>query len=413
MAVDTFRIKLAIQDLVERMLDHVPDHVWSSSTTTFLDPAMAGGQFILAIERRLKAAGHSPENIAARVYGCENALIRVKYVQNWHKALSAHLYVRDTLNHDWGDMKFDVIVGNPPYQDTMADGARKSISSNLWSKFMDKSVNELLAPQGWCAMVVPASWAGPTKNLSNGRRIIKDIFAANNTTLLNLDPSLNTYFGQVGSTFSWFMTQKAPYSGVTHIQLSSTGHVDVDLTKVESLPRINHVLAYSINQKYFQKAATTDVVAGQYRVTDDQYQEQKTKQYKYPAYHTPADGGRTWFMKQKHPNHDKEKVMISLSGRYVPVADAGTQGYTDMCLAYIVKPGETLDSAHSVMNSKLFHFIMNANKWSGFNNKQVIRTFALPKLNKVYTDKQIFKWFALTIEESDFVTNWYNENISA
>ena len=314
---------------------------------------------------------------------------------------------------DWdqvGDMKFDIVVGNPPYQDNMPDGARKSMSTNLWTKFIDKSVTDLLAPNGWCAMVVPASWAGPTKNLSNNRRILKDIFAHNNTTLLNLDPGLNSHFQQVGSTFSWFVTQKAAYAGATQIQLSAAESVNVDLRQVESLPRINHKLAYEINRKYFSKCGA-DVIAGQYRESDDQYQAEKTKQYKYPAYHTPAEGGRTWYMKTKHPNHDSAKVIISLSGKYVPVADTGTQGYTDMCLAYIVKPGETLDSAHSVLNSKLFHFIMAANKWSGFNNKQVIRTFALPKLNKVYTDAQLFKWFGLSKEEALFVTSWYQTKV--
>ena len=404
------RVKLPIQSLVNQILDQLPSYVWHDPTIKFLDPAMAGGQFILEIERRLKAAGHSDENIASRVWGCEERLIRVKYVQNWHKALSQHLYVRDALTYDWGDMKFDVIVGNPPYQDTMPDGSRKSISSNLWTKFIDKSVNELAAQDGWVAMVVPASWAGPTKNLSGGRRILKDIFANNNTTVLNLDPNLNTYFGQVGSTFSWFVTQRAPYACTTKVVMNKADHIDMDLTKCESLPRINHVLAYSINQKYFNRA-TSDVIAGQYRVSDDQYQEQKTKQYKYPAYHTPAAGGRIWWMKTKHPHYNTPKVMISLSGKYQPMPDTGTTGYTDMCLAYLIKPGETVESAQSVLNSQLFHFIMTANKWSGFNNKQVIRTFALPKLNKVYTDQEIYSLFGLTKDEADFVTNWYNENI--
>jgi hypothetical protein len=135
MAIDTFRIKLPIQELVEQILDQLPDHVWRSATTTFLDPAMAGGQFILAIERRLKAAGHSDENIAQRVWGCEERLIRVKYVQNWHKALSAHLYVRDALNYDWGDMKFDVIVGNPPFSKVSEGKTAGKRSEELYIQF--------------------------------------------------------------------------------------------------------------------------------------------------------------------------------------------------------------------------------------------------------------------------------------
>lgn len=313
---------------------------------------------------------------------------------------------------DWEgltNVKFDVIVGNPPYQDNMENGDRKSLSTNLWSKFIDKCANELLKPDGHLSFVVPASWAGPTKNLSGNRRILKDILAVNNTTCICLDSDLNRYFGGVGSTFSWFHMQKGEYQGQTDVWFNKCDKVTVNLSEYESLPRVNHKLAYSINKKYFAKVKG-DVIAGQYRTCDDQYQEMKTRTYKYPAYHTPADGGRIWYMKEEHPNFKKRKIIISLSGKYKPYPDSGKIGYTDMCLAYILKKGEKLDSAMSVFDSKLFHFIMDSNKWSGFNNKQVIRTFALPPLDRVYSDQDLFDWFGLTSEEAEFLAS-YKESL--
>ncbi len=64
------RLKFAIAPLVKEILDNLPDSIWTSSSTTFLDPAMGGGQFLVEIERRLRVAGHSDENIANRVFGC-------------------------------------------------------------------------------------------------------------------------------------------------------------------------------------------------------------------------------------------------------------------------------------------------------------------------------------------------------
>lgn len=128
MAIDTFRIKLPIHELVKEILDRLPDSVWQDPQIRFLDPAFGGGQFLLEIRRRLLAAGHSQDNIADRIWGCESLLTRVKYVQNWFKSGLHNLYVQDPISYDWGDMKFDVIVGNPPYQ------------KGLWRKFVSKSL---------------------------------------------------------------------------------------------------------------------------------------------------------------------------------------------------------------------------------------------------------------------------------
>lgn len=65
------RLKFPIEPLVVQMLDQLPEDVWKSTTTTFLDPAMGGGQFLVEIQRRLRAAGHSDDNISERMYGCE------------------------------------------------------------------------------------------------------------------------------------------------------------------------------------------------------------------------------------------------------------------------------------------------------------------------------------------------------
>lgn len=138
------------------MLDQLPDHIWSDPDIRFLDPAFGGGQFLLAIERRLKAAGHSVENIANRVYGCESLPTRVKYVQNWFKSGLTHLYVRDALTHDWNDMKFDVIVGNPPYQDKTGN-ENSTNSSDLYVKFVELAFD---LSRNYVAMVIPSAWSG-------------------------------------------------------------------------------------------------------------------------------------------------------------------------------------------------------------------------------------------------------------
>lgn len=397
-----------IAPLFKEVLDALPESVWQSSTTTFCDLAMASGQGLAEVTHRLRVYGHSDENISQRIFGYEytSALIdlavnRYKLIGNFQEVLYS-----DIVNKGYNMPKFDVIIGNPPFGESDESGKRKSISTNLWSRFVDKSVNELLTENGHLAMITPASWAGPTKNLNGGRSILKDIMTEKNTKFICLDEKISNYFPGVGSTFSYYIIQNSPYSGTTTVKLGDNQVIEINLRDFDSLPRINNELAYSINKKYHSKVAG-QVIAGQLQSKKIiQYKEKQDAVFCHLAYHTPANNGSYWYTNIEHPNRKDHKVIISLSGKYQPFMDKGTIGFSDMCLAYIVKENETVESAFSVINSKLFHFIMKCNKWSGFNNKEVIRKFALPPLDHEYTDDEIYNYFELTQEERDFV----NEN---
>ena len=74
-----------------------------------------------------------------------------------------------------------------------------------------------------------------------------------------------------------------------------------------------------------------------------------------------------------------------------------------MCLAYILKEGELLSAAESVFGSKLYKFYLENNKWSGFNPKEIIRSFPMLDFTRDWTDIEIYKHFGLTQEEIDYV----------
>ncbi|MCA1800796.1 MAG: hypothetical protein LC650_05850, partial [Actinobacteria bacterium] len=81
------RLKFEIDPLVDEILDQLPATIWESDATTFLDPAMAGGQFIKAIIARLRKYSHSDENIARRVFGYEDYSRSVKYAVKTHNLI--------------------------------------------------------------------------------------------------------------------------------------------------------------------------------------------------------------------------------------------------------------------------------------------------------------------------------------
>jgi len=375
------RLKFDIASLVDEILDQLPSEVWSSSTTTFLDPAIGGGQFVRAIENRLCNAGHSSENISKRVYGYESNRMRINFAVNKYKLVGTYTNA-DFLN--WSiDMKFDVIIGNPPYQgtNTVSDDRTQPKNHNLWTKFIHKSF-ELVNEKGYVAFVTPDSWMSPTND-------VFQLFKENQ--LHQVDLECGRHFN-VGSSFTSWVAQKTK---VTHD--TKFNNVSVNLRDFPYLPRdLNDTLEIHkkiINSNYINLNVVGDTTC---HSSKDVVSKTKSKEFCYELLHTNA---QTRYSKLKSKYFDNIKIMWTLSGYYKPKIDLGTSGFTEVNQAIIVNTQAEADAVYSYMNSKLYYFIVTTAKWSGFLNGKVFKM--LPDLGKttVYTDADLYNLFGLTEEE--------------
>jgi SAM-dependent methyltransferase len=106
-------------DLVETVIENVitADFVASrmsrSGSLQVVDPACGDGRFLAAAERRiveldgtceLTGVDIDPEAVAATSADLPNA----------------RLHCDDALGHDWGDQRFDLVIGNPPFLSQMS-----------------------------------------------------------------------------------------------------------------------------------------------------------------------------------------------------------------------------------------------------------------------------------------------------
>lgn len=202
------RLKFDLEDLVNEMLDKLPEEVFKSSSTTFLDPEIGGGQFVTVIEERLRKYGHSDINISKRVFGLTGNKIRLNYIKNTYK-LNGTYSTGDFLTGKHNDMKFDIVVGNPPYQDSNGAASSKAI----WHEFVYKAL-DVLVEGGHLCIIHPNGWRAPSGKFFK----VQETLLKNNLKFLKLaDFEEGRRIFNVGTSFDYYILSKEPYLNSTTV----------------------------------------------------------------------------------------------------------------------------------------------------------------------------------------------------
>lgn len=160
-------------DLINKVLDLLPENVWTNHNLRWLDPCAGSGNFLAIVYIRLmnglkswqpNDAKRSSHIIKNMLYFCEidkanSALIKKLFSNIIGSNVAVNLLVGDFLsdskqNKEFVKNGFDIIVGNPPFQDDPTiinenknDNNNKRIighKNKLYERILDKCLNILL-----------------------------------------------------------------------------------------------------------------------------------------------------------------------------------------------------------------------------------------------------------------------------
>jgi len=300
------------------------------------------------------------------------------------------------------NMKFDVVVGNPPYESATADG-RKDQANNLWSKFTKKAF-EIVKKDGVVALVTPTSWLSPAADIGkgkNGIRFIRDYFQKLSVVYMNINECAKHF--SVGSTFSYFVVKNTETTAFKTEILTDETSYTIDLRDIEYFPKTMNKLAISISKKTLEHSVKFGFIGNNLPECRIEFVRERTDEYDVPAYHTPAKGGTYWYAKEHISTSSRKKVVVSISGEFNPVYDnIGELNFTNMCKAYYLNSNDNMESIKSFLGSKLIKFLMKQNKYTGWV-APIINDLPIIDKTKLWVDEELYTHFNLTQEEIDYI----------
>lgn len=294
------------------------------------------------------------------------------------------------------DMKFDVVIGNPPYQ------APKKGDYSFWARFVDSGHKSLNNHDGYMSMIIPAGWMSPTNDIRQGQRsVMRDIFAKENTSYINIDPDLGkTYFPGIGQKFTWFVLEKGQYIS-TKIDFGNS-IIDVDLSSMSMLAKDTD----SINIGILSKLCANPV---KWEFTRYIMKESWNEVIFDPLpNHLPRINGNSnhldkiVYSTNKCKYHDNKKVVLPYNGSdYKFVVDTGSMGCTN-AYVMILSDLDLIDSAITYFTHPLLQWL-GKNKFTQYNEGALINSVSKIDLTKVVTSADVYQLYNLTPEEIEYV----------
>ena len=210
--------------LIENMVNQI-DVDWKNPNLKILDPGFGFGGFLFFVYLKLKQY-HSDEHILNNmIYGIEIEPFRFTLVKEKFKI--KNLFNDDYINPSSElkrilNMKFDVIIGNPPYQNANHNAKKDS----LWKLFIKKS-NEI--SNGKIYFVIPASFTSPT-----------GLFDFYKNRISFIDLTIKKYFPNVGSSFCSVLIENE-LQDKSKISTNS-GQISVNMDTMDCIP-------YNLNEE--------------------------------------------------------------------------------------------------------------------------------------------------------------------
>jgi len=389
---------------IEEMLNKIPEDLWKDKNIKILDPCCGNGNFSLCILYKLLKY-HNMKHIMENMLYFND--INKNRLSNVEKIFCNDKFLLNITDKDYTifdeNVKYDLIVANPPYAKILENGKRASKNHNLISVFLEKTLS-LLKKDGYLLFITPDNWM----SYADRNTLIKRI---TQLQIIHLDiHNAKKHFKKIGSSFTWYIIQnKKNYKDINISGIWKNKYYESQVPSIgrSYIPLFYNKTIYDIllktidneNLTKFNVQTSSDL----HKYTKSQFINDKENEvYKYKLIHTPT---QTVWSSKPHKYQDGYKVFISTTNKYKVFVD--NCGMTQSILFISCKNKNEAELYEKLLNHPLYIFINNICRWGNFNNIRIIQHFPFPNINYSGNINEIYNYFNINEQEINFI----NENL--
>tara|TARA_Y100000996_G_scaffold219321_1_gene172440 strand:+ start:1896 stop:6839 length:4944 start_codon:yes stop_codon:yes gene_type:complete len=401
------------QSLIEEILKKLPPKVWSNPDLKWLDPANGIGNFPMIAFKMLdeglsKVAGY--ENKTKRHNHIIKNMLYMVELNEKNVAVSRKIFGKDAnilcmsfLSEDYKDVnpevikkfgveKFDVIMGNPPWNDMkvgLQSGSRAK--NSLWDKFIKVSFT-ILKDNGYLTFINPSQWRG----LGPEYHKIWNLLTERDIMYLHIySKKEGKLFFNVGSRFDLYLVQNTNNKGSSIVIDEYGVEHNINFKTKSFLPNY----AYNeIGNILTSQDKGIDVIMSYsayfaYKKNNQMSQTKKGK-YIYPVVHSITKEGITyWYSNDNTKGHfGVPKVILNFNEHQYSHKEQndykGEYGMSQISFGIPIKSKKEGDEILKAIDSDAFKKIIAATKWGAFQ-----------------TDYRMFKYFKKDFYKHPMFTN--------
>ena len=424
--------------LIDEMLDTLPEDVWKNKDLKWLDPAVGIGNFPAAILDRLMIglSYEFKDELERKKHILEEMLhfcdISIKNLFLLYKLFDCNnefklnVYRGSFLTEDfnthmkevWKIEGFDVVVGNPPYNENNSNSNEK-----LYFKFINKSFI-YLKESGILLYVLPDDCISYIINTEKYY-----------ISYINSDNIVGKYFKGIGTKILYFLSYKErKYENTTFVDSKCTKSINImdktvilmnidDTIIVDKIVkksderfnirnakhnganyriRFNNIKKNRFSLKGIDLICVDSKLLNKHKLTIDNDFDRDI--FKYKVIDHSSD--RVEFYSNTNFDNDCKRVCINTIGNIKPIYDKiGEYVLSDGFIFIEVQNDSEAENILSILNSKIIKYLQIVLTHNTKNKCRVLSY--LPKLDTSVklSDDDLYQHFNLTQEEIEFIEN--------